>query len=137
MTTPDVPLPRLDDTLPVTLHVPLERVRDLLTAALEGGVGYWATITGYEAPEGFCPFEPDGVVYRHLDYPFWIGGAVLLRDREDDRNLRLDRAAIEQGIALMASKEHRHFADFLDENEDAATGDAFLQLCLLGEIRYS
>jgi hypothetical protein len=36
----------------------------------------------------------------------------------------------------MAREAPQHFADFLNENDDADTGDVFVQCCLLGEIRY-
>jgi hypothetical protein len=50
----------------------------------------------------------------------------------------LDRAAIERGKELLATDERysHHYADVLNENDDADTGDVFLQLCLFGEVVY-
>jgi hypothetical protein len=48
----------------------------------------------------------------------------------------LDRVAILEGLRIMAEKEPRHFADFMTENDDADTGDVFLQCCLYGEVIY-
>jgi hypothetical protein len=36
----------------------------------------------------------------------------------------------------MADKYPRHIADILSENDDATTGDVFLQLCLFGDVVY-
>ena len=44
--------------------------------------------------------------------------------------------AIEQGIQLLERLYPGLFADFIKENEDATTGDIFLQLCLYGEVIY-
>lgn len=60
----------------------------------------------------------------------------------------LSLESIQQGLDLMAKglldgkdkpvKDHylQHFADFLAGNDDATTGDIFLQLCLFGEVIY-
>jgi hypothetical protein len=39
-------------------------------------------------------------------------------------------------LRLMAEKEPRHFADFMQENDDAVTGDVFLQCVLLKAVIY-
>jgi hypothetical protein len=102
--------------------------------------------------------EGGAEIYRHLDYPVNEGGAVVVGDREEwypyrmekeraehlkesfdkpePKKYRLDLEAIDRGLQLMADKYPRHFADFVGENEDASTGDVFLQLCLFGELVY-
>ena len=49
---------------------------------------------------------------------------------------RLDLNAIKKGLQIMAEKYPRHMGDFLNENDDADTGDVFLQCCLFGEAIY-
>jgi len=117
--------------------VPLARVADLLCCAFEGGVGYWCAITGYTKPAEPRSVWGDGTVYKHVDYPL-TGGAVLCQvtDEDEPEKLVLDGAAIERGLKLMAEKWPRHWADFIGENEDASTGDVFVQMCLLGEVVY-
>lgn len=124
-----------NESVSVNVRVPLRRIADLLCCGFEGGVGYWCRIEDYVAPE-----KPRGVldgdrVYRHVDYPL-TGGAVLCVTEDDDETLRLDRAAIDRGLAVMAEKYPRHWGDFQRENEDAITGDVFIQCCLLGEVVY-
>jgi hypothetical protein len=48
----------------------------------------------------------------------------------------LDRAAITRGLVAMKEKAPRHFGDALADNDDATTGDVFLQLCLFDEVIY-
>jgi hypothetical protein len=36
----------------------------------------------------------------------------------------------------MAADYPRHFADLVNENDDADTGDAFVQCCVFGEVIY-
>jgi hypothetical protein len=46
-------------------------------------------------------------------------------------------AAIKSGLKVMAEKYPHHWQDFVSENDDAITGDVFLQCCLFGEIVYA
>jgi hypothetical protein len=143
--------------------IPAERVLGLVTTAFEGGVGYWAVIVGYEAPptppeqwehRSFeeslgQPKSKEHPVFRHSEYPL-NGGAVLVAEDEafcraggiqeyiaqGGEVWRLDAEAVERGLALMAKTQPRHWANFVEENEDADTGDVFMQLALLGEVIY-
>lgn len=114
---------------------------------MEGGIGYWAKVQRYvPPPEGAelnVGLEGDDVfcerTYKHIHYPMCeAGGAVVLRDKEadDGKDLVLDYPAIERGLQVMAEKYPRHFADFVQENGDATTGDVFVQCALLGDIVY-
>ena len=49
----------------------------------------------------------------------------------------LNSAACARGLQLMAEDWSRHFQAFRDENEDAETGDVFLQLCVFGDVVFS
>ena len=59
----------------ITIAVPMtfteKRLHDILAAAFEGGVGYWARIIGYRG-------DTSGVEYKHIEMP--LRGAVLLID---------------------------------------------------------
>jgi hypothetical protein len=117
----------------------IRRIQDVLCCGFEGGIGYWATITGYEDPTSLqYQLYPDRV-YRHVDYPVNEGGAVVLVEFDDEGDIdehRLDLPAIQRGIQLMAKDYPEHLCDILNENEDAITGDILIQLSLLGEVRY-
>lgn len=108
-----------------------QRISDLLCCGFEGGVGYWCVIVDYipEGIRGKC-------TYPHIEVPFHPGAAILLQEIDGENVLRLDRAALERGLQIMAEKYPRHFANFAQEAEDAETGDVFIQCCVLGEIVY-
>ena len=46
----------------------------------------------------------------------------------------LNFTTMKQGIQIMADKYPEHFANVINENDDAETGDVFLQCCLFGEV---
>lgn len=117
-------------------------VAGLICTGMEGGIGYWSQISGYIDPnprpeksvmmEGEPPF-------RHNEWPLYDGGAVLLdiiEDYEEPRTVKLDKEAVKRGLELMPKVAPRHWHDFINQNDDAITGDVFIQLCVLGEVVY-
>ncbi len=107
--------------------VPAERVNDLLCSAFEGGSNYWIASARRERFEGYLQdvaFNYDGAVF------------VKLQDEPEKGEMRLGREEIQRGLELFATKTPRHFGNWLDECDDASTGDVFLQLCLFGEVVY-
>jgi hypothetical protein len=133
-----------------TQEVSTERIADLLTCALEGGSNYWYMITDRGAPteivfrtaisdEDKASAE---IVYPHIDYPVNPGGFLMIGATDDEGDVdmtevkRLDLDSLAKGLQVMATKYPRHYADFQAENDDAETGDVFLQCCLFGEIVY-
>lgn len=118
-------------TVAVKKELSAKRVSGLLCTAFEGGSNYWYLIEDFENPDN-VPVE-----FRHVELPF-VGGAVLVSvpDDGDGKVYRLDRAAVERGLAVMAEKYPRHLLDFIEENDDADTGDVFLQCALFGEVIY-
>lgn len=127
-----------------------KRVSDLLCCALEGGSNYWYRIVEFIEPPKleFMSDAEDGIpvlgedkstpkVFRHLDYPLNEGGALMIQDTEENEIYRLDCATIEKGLVTMAAKYSSHFHDFMNQNEDAITGDVFLQCCVFDEVIYS
>jgi hypothetical protein len=127
----------MPETLSVMTEIDMRRVADLLCSAFEGGVGYWCQIINYREPTTVVLHLGDAVC-KYADYPLCADGAVICRDIEDDKRqpMLLDLEAIKRGLALMPKVAPRHWGDFLSENDDASTGDVFVQLCLLGEIVY-
>ena len=106
-------------------------------APLKGGANYWYRIERYITPPAVTVrFADQDRTVRYLDYPLNAGGGVEIANTEDPgRGVKtLARASIERGLAIMATKYPAHMADFLIENDDATTGDVFLQCCLYGEI---
>jgi|OM-RGC.v1.025801105 hypothetical protein len=121
-------------------------VSSLLCAALEGGSNYWYEIVEYEFPEGITLddfrkggrfADPEWYWHPAQIIPLQEGCSVVITDIEDDtERWRLNRAAITRGIVTMSQKYPRHWKNVGTSEEDAETGDVFLQCCLLGEIVY-
>jgi hypothetical protein len=142
MTTKQKPaVPVIPVVVRVVQSVPLERVGDLLCSAFEGGSNYWYMIEKFIAPKALTVRLDAEQVYRHVDYPLNVGGALLVSDarvagEEDKKTVRLNLKAIKRGLTVMASKYPHHWGNFMRENDDAETGDVFLQCCLFGELVY-
>ena len=121
-------------TIAVTTNIPTERVRDLIITAFEGGSNYW--YAGLHIVEDVDEVGDPGVHRYHI-VPTVPGGkiAFYVDDDEDEENpLTLDLEAIKKGLQIMSQKYPRHFGDFMNENDDAITGDVFLQCCVFGKI---
>lgn len=124
--------------IPVTTDIPIQRVSDLLCSAFEGGSNYWYQIDKFIKPLNFNNSEEGDEKFRHLSYPINEGGALVISADEEEEGkpvtYSLNLETIEKGLKVMAEKYPRHFNDFMQENDDACTGDVFLQCCLFGEV---
>lgn len=132
-----------EPTMGVTVEMQIaeSRIQDMLINGFEGGIGYWATIVEYKLPEGV---EKPRNAYASV--PLMEGGAVILTDREkvgrggdldaDAELWTLNRESMIKGLTIMAQKYPRHFANFIDENDDAETADVFIQCSVMGDIVY-
>lgn len=134
----------------VTQDITAEKIRGLLCDAFEGGSNYWYMIEEAVYPKGLSNADygeggkgQDGESYWHWAQllPTQEGGAVIISSKEGDeingsKRWKLDKHAIQRGLDVMREKYPRHFGDFLAENDDADTGDVFLQCCLFGELIY-
>jgi hypothetical protein len=136
--------------------IPEQRIRDLLTTALEGGSNYWYTLDTdrtvfveglkYEDfQEGGKCTDPENYHHPLELIPLTEGCKLCFLDKEEEAELAegeeptphwLDRAKLLDGLKIMAQKYPRHFADLVNENDDAITGDVYLQCCLFGSVIY-
>lgn len=124
-----------------------ERVSTLLCSAFEGGSNYWVGIQKYEYPAGKTRKDFE---FRHIEVVLAGGKQFLYDAAEDNGNEKYDaekkelwtltREKLIKGLNVMANlkKGHgaHHWPNFLAENDDAETGDVYLQCCLFGEIVY-
>ena len=130
-----------------TIDVPEQRLRDMLTCAFEGGSNYWYLIDESETvyadglsyedfKEGGKLTDPDNYHHPLEIIPFTKGCSLHIRDKNDNGcwGYFLGLAELEAGLQVMAEKYPRHFSDMLEENDDADTGDVYLQCCLFGEV---
>lgn len=120
-----------------------DQIAGILCTAFEGGmVDQWAQVVGFKKPEVKANFDKkdgssiDWHDYRLYSYPLGSGGKVTVLDTYENKKYILNRASIQKGLQVMAEKFPRHFNDFVTENDDAITGDVFLQCCLLEDVVY-
>lgn len=119
-------------------EISLDRIANLLCSAFEGGSNYWYQIDKFIKPTNMTFQTDEDQIFRHLDYPLNEGGALIISDIEgdEDKPKRLDMEAIKKGLQIMAEKYPRNMGDFLNDNDDAETGDVFLQCCIFGDAIY-
>lgn len=119
-----------------TVRIPVEKIQDLITTAIEGGSNYWAR---FEFPQDYK--EKYGS-YEQIPFK---GGDITVYDIETGELLgHLNGATLKMGLQLMADRKDikgkvvpaRHFKNLATDNEDAETADVFMQLAVMGEIVY-
>lgn len=117
-------------TITTKIDLTEERIKDLLCCALEGGSNYWYNIKKYINPNKVK------VEYRHIDLPFIDGCGLEIEDIEGDEPIPniLNKESMQKGLQIMADKYPEHFKNIIEDNEDAETGDVFLQCSVLGDI---
>lgn len=109
-------------TVTATHNFNVERVIDLLCCALEGGSNYWAEFS--------CNLKD----YSDFTAPQW---SLVVHDLEEDQKHIIEYEDILKGLQTLTTiSKGKHFKDFLFENEDAITGDCFLQCCVFNEVIY-
>jgi len=137
-------------TVKIEHEIPAGRVEDLLCSAFEHGIGYWARVADVEWVDGAqyshqLPVRGGSVTLEDGDGSGWpktardyadvsLERGLTYVERELDVRPKLDQETIRRGLQLMATKHSRHWAEFLAENDDAETGDVFVQLCVFGEV---
>lgn len=125
-----------------TVAINTSDIIDLICTGAEGGMcNTWVRGLDSELPEDADLSEiPEDMRDYPSYYAAFVEGGVIVFDVEDldneDNNVevRLDKAAIEKALQAMATKYPGHFADFMDDNSDAITGDVFLQMAVYGDI---
>jgi len=121
-----------------TQNITLEMVSDVLCSAFEGGSNSWYWIDEFIDPT-IWEFDSDPHdQHKHYaqDYPLNPGGALFIRDMNDETIVCLDWEAVQKGLDIMASQYPNHFVDMLSEDYDAITGDVLLQCCCFSEVIY-
>jgi hypothetical protein len=127
----------------VPTKVTPQQICNLLCTAFDGNMtscwAGWKTIMPDESDWSWCTPEDrktwDDV--RKCYVAAMCGGMVVIVDHEeDDKEYILDRAALHRGVKAMSEKFPEHWADFINENDDAITGDIFVQCCVFGDTVY-
>lgn len=117
-------------------EVSFQRIADIMTTAMECNDMTASWCTKAERTQFTAELDSgEGPWYSKLetyaDPMFKATFTVDYGDGDSSRQYELTAASVAIGLQLMADKQPRHFADFMNEGEDAITADVFLQCCLL------
>ncbi len=136
--------PTVSATLNATVVVSMNRIADLICAGMEGGcinmcMDYTYETGGIKRDDltagKYGALGQRWAPYRHIWCAIIPGASIVFRDHESPEIIgKLNLQAIKAGLPKFLAS--RHGTDFLDENEDAITGDYFIQICALGEYVY-
>lgn len=141
-------------TTTLAINVPLQRVHDVVVNALDNNAfNYWGKIDWkltrepsldlgamtWMSDEDRAFYERNPDVTKHSFAPF-NGGRLTIRNHGDgageNKPHHLDAEALRRGLAVMAQKYPRHFADLIGERDDIWTADVLFQCALLGDVVY-
>lgn len=130
----------MEETIEVTYKVTrsYKDISYLLCNALEGGINYWGRVS-----PGKFPLKENGKSKTKKDYEYWHlelvldGGTMIVKDIEEYYDdVELTREMLLNAVQKMADEYPRHFHDWIEENDDAITGDVFFQLACYGEVHF-
>jgi hypothetical protein len=121
----------------VTIPVKLERVHDAIVGAFEGGSNYWLSCA--EFVTGTRHATPQLVWYGEssvFETPFSFDATHDPAEGDDDSQVvtTITNADIEAGLQIMATQYASHFADLINETDDASTHDVFMQCVILKSV---
>lgn len=114
----------------VNIPIPMQNVISAAIAGVEGGISYWARVSGYrptDRPEGGYDLPP----FEAIDL---LGSPS--QGHAANARYRITPASLVRGLRIMAEKYPRHAARILEDSSDAETGDVLIQCATLGEIVY-
>lgn len=143
-------LHRVADNIKPQIMVPVEIDMDKVTNAIVGFVenGYSPWASNFRKQESKETIIADGQRPKesiwYSERQFWeLGGiAIFDYDRPEDPegsmlgSFVMGTAELTEGLRKMANVAPQHFADLLNENDDAVTHDVFVQCVVFGEIIY-
>jgi hypothetical protein len=122
-----------------------ENLVNLLSVATYGN--YWPVIKTYKSDAETGLFEDCECCEDKWAKALMLGKGVVVYDQyviedaeteeekaEARHEITLDN--VKKGLELMRDQYPRHYADLMEENDDAITGDVFLQLATFGELIY-
>lgn len=121
----------------VVIHITEEQRINLLCSALEGGSNYWYWLHD-DATKVLQTVPKQDTTVDWIWAAIVAGKEIPVRDGENLNDVlgKISLASIEKGEQIMAEKYPNHFADIIADNDDAATGDIWFQLAVMGEVVY-
>ena len=104
-----------------------ETIESLIMSAIEGGSNYWYRIES--------DTNGDYLKQAFTDQGLTISN-FMVQDEDEAKSGVLNPASMQRALDLMPGKYNHILADIISGNEDAISGDVFLQLAVFGECIY-
>ena len=121
-----------------------ENLVNLLSVATYGN--YWPAIKAYKSDAEKGLFDDCECREDKWAKALMFGKGVVvydcyemdneLNDGEEPTKYHLTMDNVQKGLELMRDQYPRHYADLVEEQDDAITGDVWLQLATFGELIY-
>lgn len=122
----------MNDNFIIPITVSYDRVSDLLCSAFEGGSNHWI------GEISVSEFPPEADFQYSQDVPL-RGGELKIKVYDGDEfvfNLKTIEKGLNVFFNLKEGEGGHHAPNFMKCQDDAETGDVFLQCCLFGEIMF-
>lgn len=126
----------MDLTITVPVQVSYQKIADTMCSAVEAGSRYWC---GGEVTS----LQRHDFKFWYADPGFWALSNFSARfthdgsgSSEGDNNVTtfIGPKDLKEGLILMARDYPHHFADMINDNGDANTGDVLLQCVVLKDV---
>lgn len=120
----------------VAIEISDDVIESCLVSAIEGGMmrSWCSKVVRADKKkiEGDFPF------YKVMQGACWYVYEFAGQEGDHTKTRRhyLNAAKLKKSIQLMAEKYPHHLRDLIDDGGDAITGDVFVQLAILGGIKY-
>lgn len=121
-----------------------EGLVDLLSVATYGN--YWPEVKVYKSDREKGLFDDCDCLEDEWAVALLQGRGLVvydmyeeeseLNDDEEPKKYRVKLADVRRGLKKMRDEYPRHWADLMEENDDAITGDVWLQLTVFNELIY-
>lgn len=128
-----------DRTIDINLRLPLRRMRDILTTAIESGIGYWAHDEDFVGVT--YKRDTEGLVYV-IELIRTEGAKTPKFRREVAAGARkavltdVDLGVIFGHAIMNPDTRHAAMAELTERDFDATTADTLVQFAFFGEVIY-
>lgn len=131
----------------IAIEIPARRIADLMVTACEMNdmtASWCASVLPVPRSKmaRYIATRPDKAYCWYDDPAIYDAGFLVdIVERSEtegkpDKTHRCNAAHLRRAFKLMAERYGEAFGEFMSENEDAITADAFLQCLALGEVVY-
>ena len=108
-----------------------EMVEYLLISAFEGGSNYW-----YDDLETLDKTSTKSTASERFYEDIVTHGFSLVDKENNNTKHSVTPEMLKAAVKVMHDTELSHFNDAMNENDDASTGDVYLQLAVFGKVIY-